>query len=299
MISNVKGVNIVHKAMTPLFFNALPEQKANLFGLILESSKIPFAFEDGEEGWKILVPEDFHDFAYAQITAYTGENIQASPEEQEPPLFTTWSGLWAAGVLAFFYIATGPFSQNREILEQTGASAAKILEGELWRTVTALCLHADILHLLGNMAFLGIFATGVCQIAGFGVGWLLILMTGAMGNFAAAAVYQAGHLSGGASTAVFGALGILGGVYAVKTKSGGRIISRRWLALASGLALLAFLGAGPRSDLLAHLFGWLSGIAVGTLYAFTVKRPVPQHRQIFYFTLAAAMLLWSWSGAWL
>lgn len=283
--------------MTPLFFKNLPESKANLYGLILEASKIPYEFKKESGGWRILVPKDFHDLAFAQITAYTGENLSSDKDLPEQPLFRTFSGIWAAGVLVFFYVSTGPFFENRELLKQKGASARAILDGELWRAVTALCLHADILHLLGNMAFLAIFATGVCQVTGYGVGWLLILFAGFFGNLAGAVFYQTHHLSGGASTAVFGALGILGGIRAARPGQGSILISKRWIGIGAGLALLAFLGSGPRSDIMAHLFGWLSGVGLGVAYAFFKKTPVPQNRQLPFLTLAVAIFFWAWSAA--
>ncbi len=282
--------------MTPLFINSLPENKANLYGLILEASKIPFTFEEEGDGWQILAPQEYHDFAFAQITAYTGENLPEI-ERPRPPLFKTYSGIWASMLLAVFYFFTGPFSQNRQLLEHKGAVAEKILDGQVWRAVTALCLHADLLHLMGNMAFLAIFATGVCQIMGYGVGCLLILLAGMVGNLASASFYQSHHLAGGASTAVFAALGILGGIQVIQQQGGWGLMSRRWLGLAGGMALLAFLGAGPKADLVAHLFGWLSGIAMGLAYAWFMPSPVPQEKQLPFLTLGAALLLWAWAMA--
>jgi hypothetical protein len=38
------------------------------------------------------------------------------------------------------------------------------------------------------------------------------------------------------------------------------------MALGAGFALLAFLGASARSDLGAHLFGFLSGLVLGAVH---------------------------------
>ena len=283
--------------MTSLFIKSLPENKANLYGLILEASKIPYEFKRVEDGWQILVSLDYHDFAFTQITAYTGENMPREHEEPESPFFKTYSGVWASGILAVFYAGTGPFSDNISLLKQKGAVAERIMDGQIWRAVTALCLHADLLHLMGNMAFLAIFSTGVCQIMGYGVGWLLILLASILGNLASAAFYHSHHLSGGASTAVFAALGILGGIRVIRQKGTWGPTSRRWIGLAGGLALLAFLGSGPRADLLAHLFGWLSGVCIGLTYAILVPNPVSKEKQLPFLTLAVAIVLWAWASA--
>ena len=68
-----------HDAMTSLFIKSLPDNKANLYGLILEASKIPYEFRRVEDGWQILVPARDHDAAFAQITAYTGEKSFQGP----------------------------------------------------------------------------------------------------------------------------------------------------------------------------------------------------------------------------
>jgi membrane associated rhomboid family serine protease len=88
---------------------------------------------------------------------------------------------------------------------------------------------------------------------------LLTLLTGACGNWATALWYGPGHASIGASTAIFGALGLL-------TAPGSwRRTSRwpAWVAVAASLALLGMLGSSRESDVVAHLFGWLSGLTLG------------------------------------
>jgi len=73
----------------------------------------------------------------------------------------------------------------------------------------------------------------------------------------------------GASTAVFGAIGVLGGLQF------GRKRRRRgaWLPVAGSLALLAMLGSDPGADIVAHLFGLLVGGVLGLAAALLVARP--------------------------
>src|SRR5438132_399884 len=81
------------------------------------------------------------------------------------------------------------------------------------------------------------------RLLGPGLGTWLVLLAGAGGNALNAWVHVAHHTSIGASTAVFGALGILGGLQF------GRLRGRRraWLALAATLALLALVGSDERT----------------------------------------------------
>jgi hypothetical protein len=100
-----------------------------------------------------------------------------------------------------------------------------------------------------------------------GVGWLMI--TG-LRNFRKSdecfCLYESGHLSVGASTAVFGAVGILCALQAVNAARSGKGWKRMVLVFGAGVALLAFLGTSARSDLGAHLFGFFSGAVMGGAY---------------------------------
>jgi membrane associated rhomboid family serine protease len=183
------------------------------------------------------------------------------------------------------------------VVKAYGSSAAHILNGEVYRTVTALMLHSGPVHLAGNMAGIAIFGTAVCRLAGWGVGCLMVLMTGIIGNLANAALLQYGHISIGASTAVFGAVGILAAhqIYAKIRMVGRR--KKAWVPLAAGLALLAFLGSGKHTDVTAHLFGFMAGIGLGLLHAFYVKSFIDNRRQAYCLVVAVGIIALSWLSA--
>jgi membrane associated rhomboid family serine protease len=152
-------------------------------------------------------------------------------------------------------------------------SRAMLEKGEWWRAVTALTLHADLGHFLANISTILLFAVFLQAQLGAGVAWLLVVLSGALGNAVNAWGYGgSSHLSLGASTAVFGALGIL-----VAVESGARWRSpagrNRWqliLPLGAGLSFLAYLGVGEahsRVDFMAHWWGLVSGLVLGAIFA--------------------------------
>jgi membrane associated rhomboid family serine protease len=151
------------------------------------------------------------------------------------------------------------------------ADAEKIANGQWWRAVTALTLHADVAHLAGNLAIGGAIVILLCREVGAGLAWSLILGSGILGNLMNASLHSSGHISVGASTAVFGAVGILAATSVVRHR---HQLQRRWpLPVAAGLALLAVLGtAGEHTDLGAHLFGFLWGIVLGAVAEHLVGR---------------------------
>jgi len=148
--------------------------------------------------------------------------------------------------------------------------------GEWWRAVTALTLHADVVHLVSNtVAGVG-FAIFVARFFGAAAGWLLILLSGVAGNLLNAWIhFPEPHLSIGASTAVFGAVGLLTGVgmWAALAEPRTRLTVPRWLVpVLGGLTLLGWLGVGDyRTDVAAHICGFICGVVFGLAGAFGRK----------------------------
>ena len=142
------------------------------------------------------------------------------------------------------------------------ADAARIRSGEWWRAVTAMTLHADFMHLFGNVAASVIFMGAAGRWLGSGAAAILIVTAGTAANLLTAWTERRDHLSVGASTATFAALGLVVGLQVVRRWRGGGAIRRRaWVAAGAGLALLAMLGMGAKADVFAHAFG----LGVGTL----------------------------------
>lgn len=273
---------------------------ADLCGLILKASGIPFRLRRDSGGYGIWVQQRDYQRARHAVEAYFKEN---RPDEvSDEPAFLGldhgYAGIWAAGLIAVAHSAVGRVETVHDVWNDFGAAAWKIVDGELYRVVTALMLHADSVHLLGNMAGLAIFATAVCHFAGWGAGMLMVLAAGSFGNLVNAILHESGHMSIGASTAVFGAIGILSGYQFLRRRNSTRQKAAAWLPLACGLALLGFLGSGAHVDLAAHLFGFLVGIFIGIGYAMFHKTIGPKGQKL---CLAVCLLIiagaWA-AGAW-
>jgi rhomboid protease GluP len=154
------------------------------------------------------------------------------------------------------------------------ADADLILGGEWWRTITALTLHADLAHVLGNAFFFAIFGTAVCRSLGPGLGSCLMLASGVLGNAITAVIQGPLHSSVGASTAIFGAIGVLAGVQIARWRRPQSGRRTRWLPLAAALGLLAMIGMSERADLAAHASGLVAGIPLGFVFG-AMRRRLP------------------------
>ncbi len=277
--------------MLEQIYEHLTQNQVNTYGLVLNSEGVPYFITKTASGWEIWVEESLSDYAYNVITQYIAEN-QHYPESetQEVPEYkNTYIGVWMALLLIGCHLRTGMHAKFDPIVREYAASAAAILNGELYRTVTALMLHSDYMHLAGNVAGISIFGTAVGRIAGPGIGSLMVLGTGILGNYVNAVLFEFGHISVGASTAVFGAVGIAS-AYQFYTKiKAGKQRMQAWLPLAGGLALLGFLGVGERADLTAHLFGFVAGIGLGLIYA--EFRHHFQHKSVQISSLAASVII--------
>jgi rhomboid protease GluP len=129
---------------------------------------------------------------------------------------------------------------------------------------------------------------------GWGVGWAVMLTSGMLGNLANAYFYQTGHLSIGASTTVFGAVGVLSAYQFIKKINLRGERYQAFLPIAAGMALLAFLGAARQTDIMGHLFGFLSGLVLGMMYCLFVKQSLRWPYQIGALTLVVTVLAGAW-----
>ena len=243
---------------------------ANEYALVVLSMKLPYWLEQEEGRYVLYVPAEYEDAVRDQLGRFQRESRYWPPVEHVDPLPSASAmSLWIyGGVLAgFFYLTHGRGAAGEAWQAAGRVDAERILDaGEWHRCATALTLHADIGHLAGNLAGGALFGYFLVRALGGGLGWLLILLAGILGNAVNVMAHASGgHLSVGASTAVFGALGAVVGYSSVREyrAHGLRMPRRLWIPLAAGVVLLGFLGAGgERTDVLAHLWGFVAGLAL-------------------------------------
>src|SRR5690606_10976229 len=177
-----------------------------------------------------------------------------------------WIGVGAyAAVLMLFAILTEQAMLGVDWRRAGVLIAHAVIGSEWWRAVTALTLHSDTGHLANNVGFGGFFGFFLGRYFGPGVAWLAILAAGFAGNVLNAAIQPADHRSIGASTAVFGALGLLT-AYAWRRGPRHGSFRARFAPIAAGIGLLAFTGTGgENTDIFAHLTGFATGLAIGAV----------------------------------
>ena len=214
-----------------------------------------------------------------------------------PTLYTTTALAYAA-ILLFFFGAARKSSFGTDWAGEGAMVAYHVISDmELWRTVTALTLHLDFGHIAGNLAYGIIFVWLLSKETGPGIAWASTVLAGAAGNWLNALWQAPGHVSIGASTAVFGAIGVMA---ALRHRWRPPEFSLRyWAPLGGGFMLMAWLGFGDgNTDIGAHVFGFLAGLAGG--YWLSRKDRSwfgDAQRQINALKLTASVLAGSWALA--
>jgi rhomboid protease GluP len=262
--------------------------------LVLLSEGLSPRLHHTGDGIVLTVPRYELDRALSGLAAYDEENSAKAPQPAVP---TSSIDLQAGAVAGFlllgFFAVTVVWNSTVAWLERGSASAARILDGELWRTVTALTLHADLVHALSNAFAIVVFFGAVSGQLGKGISGALILLAGAGGNLVNAYLRGPPHYAVGASTAVFGAVGMIGSLAMMRRRAMG---NRRgaWVGIAAALALLGMLGSGgARVDVMAHVLGFMIGAALGILVGLASPRP-PGGVQRISGVAAMALILYCW-----
>lgn len=254
---------------------ALDRGRSREWSTVLLAKGVPHWTAEMEDGVAVFVPAEQEDLALAQLAAYDREQRQEveAARRGPPPLpemaGPVWPGLVGAGVV-LAAVHGWRVTRADGLAQAWSRDGVQIFDaGEWWRPLTALLVHADVAHLLGNLVFGGLLMWFVLQEYGRWRGWVWVMVAGVLGNLAVAGFFYPDRFAGvGASTAVFGAVGLLV-VHGMVWSRGGSGLRRHrsWLVpLGGGLALLGVFGSGGEDlnvDLAAHGAGFAAGLLVG------------------------------------
>ena len=254
-------------------FSGLTRKRADELSLLLTSEGIAHTKKNRQGIFSIEIEESLLSEAQGLVALFDMENRHQEPQTVWR-LTPSWSGLFASLAIFAVFLKTGPLQGYEPAVRLSAASSSRILSGELFRTVTALFLHSGWPHLLGNMAGLIIFATGVFQISGDGVGWLLLLAASILANWVNALWFVGmGHIAFGASTLVFAAAGLLASAGTIRRLVYGGVNWRAFLPLGAGISILTLSGVGPGSDVTGHLLGFAFGALFGIIPGALPRKP--------------------------
>lgn len=276
------------------------QKRANEYGLVVLSMGLPYWLLH-EDGKYLLCVEPQHETPVRlQLEKYTKESRFWPPRSIEE---TEWEeeNWWAIFIpvlclVAFFYAQRHGYNLNNAGILKT---VAFLKNGEWWRPLTALTLHVDLSHLAANILSFACFLLLLQPILGYGLTLFLVLVSGIVGNILNAWFYfPQDHWSIGASTAIFGALGMIvaHALYIGFSPGRWKTWKSRSIPFIGGLVILAFFGGnGERVDVMAHVWGFVAGIPIGLLGCWLSKRhPLGNACQLGLAVLTATITLVAW-----
>lgn len=274
------------------------EQRA----FVLRAVGIEHAVQAHDDLFGLVVPDELAATAIDHLRSYDAESRAAAAPV--PAQLQLHAGAWVGSVVyAAILIGVAYFAGEKAggvDWFDAGALASTVASTrQWWRVITALTLHADLGHLLGNLAFGVPFGWFAAQLLGSGRAWASILIAASLGNLLDSVLMPEQQVTIGASTAVFAMLGLVA-AYSWRTSSASTTRwVHRWAPLVAGIALLGITGTGgEHTDVLAHLSGFVAGVILGVVHAHLRMRFFDRPRGQFIAgmaTLAAVAGAWAWA----
>ncbi len=305
------GADLNSEHQNYIIINPPSEDKILPYLATLAAANIPYHIAQTAAGHEIRVDSKHSAAAAEELNEYERANrdwppksaisISTEVEETAIPEEAVVPSLVIVATLVLFFLQVGPYNADQEVFLFGRATAETIRNGQWWRCVTALSLHSDTAHLVGNAAALFLFGIALAKQIGFGVAWLSITLAGAGGNLMSAWIKDVNQASIGASTAVFAALGILTIFQFYRNiKEHGLSLSiwnRTWLPAAAGIAFLTLLSAGARTDIVAHLCGFGVGIIMALPLHPLLNKRVGTFVQTILYLVTFGIFWYSWQLA--
>ncbi|KGR75857.1 rhomboid family intramembrane serine protease [Ureibacillus manganicus] len=165
------------------------------------------------------------------------------------------------------YILTIP-SDMKELLFTYGMSHNLLIaNGEWWRVVTSMFLHADFFHVLFNMFSLFLFGPELEKIAGKARFLTIYLLAGIFGNILTFVTQGPLYASVGASGSIYG---IFGAFAALVYYTRHTMPQLKQIILPIIIISIVFTLFQPGINRMSHFGGLATGVVLGLIY-FTPK----------------------------
>jgi rhomboid protease GluP len=288
----------------PPLTGPLPDGLADEVVLLLQAEGIAAARVDSSAGTFVVVAAADRTRAARIVAEEYPRGIDTAPPAPAragadgDALQQRWFGRGSWVVVALAVASAAIFvgeefaggSDSRAVLLRFGATRpAHVRAGEWWRLVTALFVHVGARHLLANVATLLVLGPALAAALGAGRFALVYVVAGAAGNALSYRYMPPDVVSAGASGAILGVLGALGGQ---RLRFAASARYRGWQVIAAVLAYLAIaVGAAPEVDTFAHLGGLAAGLALGLVVPPPARAPTAAERRLSIACGAAAALV--------
>jgi hypothetical protein len=129
----------------------LTHQGAAEISLLLASQDLYHWLYPQDGTWSVMVAEADASTAERLVHTYFRENAQGKDDTPSLSLRVEPLLILVFPVFFFFWAALGTMRRTLDIRESGLMDAARLAQGEWWRTITATMLHSGPQHLLSNL----------------------------------------------------------------------------------------------------------------------------------------------------
>ena len=206
----------------------------------------------------------FTDSDQGNVSSRSGYSSSYRPQSRRIPISPTQSTIVVTYVILAVTVLTFGIqflSKSTSGIDYPVVYGAKInqaiIEGQYWRLLTPVLLHASILHLGFNMYALYVLGPGLERYYGYWRFLTLYLLAGFAGNVLSFIFTPAPSL--GASTAIFGLLGAQGVFLLQNREMFGKPAQRALINLVIIAGINLVFGLSPGIDNWGHIGGLLGG----------------------------------------
>lgn len=249
------------------YLGKLNSNQLQEISLVLASQDIDHWTFFHKNNWMIFINENWVIVAEGILKTYVRENRRTKNILPNLELKLSPFIILIVPILFYFWSMADIFDSWG--IRQAGKSvASKILDGQWWRAITALTLHADIKHIMSNFIsgyfILNLLFSRRNPIKSGGV----VLIAAIVANFLVAFTMKENFSSLGFSTYVFSALGSLAFVEAIEASKNDIQLNywRKLQPLYSAFLIAVMLGISENSDILAHFYGFFMGVVMAALF---------------------------------
>ncbi|WDF56182.1 rhomboid family intramembrane serine protease [Mucilaginibacter sp. KACC 22063] len=275
-------------------------QYKNYIAIILEAKNEPFAARNGNKlGWvfKSFAIGAGIWFVMLLFPAIDKKQLKKLPEYSFKDQFNTALAFFssikinkkspaffiiiALNVLVFVvmvFAGLGFISFNSQDLYAWGANfRPAVLEGQWWRLLTNVFLHAGFMHILFNiygLLWVSIFIEPILGRVKYVIAYILCGVLASLASI----YWHPATISVGASGAIMGLYGVLTALLLTKkTDKNIKVFLLFNNAVFIGITLIAGLTGGI--DNAAHIGGLLAGLMVGCVMYFFIETPQPKPKR--------------------
>jgi len=159
--------------------------------------------------------------------------------------------------------------RGNELIEWGANFKPITTDGQWWRLLSSVFVHAGFIHLAYNMFALFFIGPFLESSIGSKKFMIIYLLTGIIASFTSLAFHDS-TISVGASGAIFGMYGLTASLMLLKLLDK-NLTAMLWVSIAIFIGLNLIMGLSGGIDMAAHLGGLISGFIIGITY-FPLKK---------------------------